>query len=40
MEIRDIRKIARKTGDARKYNEAMLELLEYFRCLEKNGLLK
>jgi hypothetical protein len=40
MEIRDIRKIARKTGDSKKYNEAMLEMLEYFRCLEKNGLLK
>lgn len=40
LEISDVRKIARKSGDARKYNEAMLEMLEYFRCLGKNGLLK
>jgi hypothetical protein len=40
LEIGDIRKIARKSGDPRKYNEAMLEMLEYFKCLEKNGLLR
>jgi hypothetical protein len=40
LEISDVRKIARKSGDARKYNEAMLEMLEYFKCLGKNGLLK
>lgn len=39
MEIKDIRKIARKAGNPRKYNEAMLEMLEYFKCLEKHGLL-
>lgn len=40
LEISDVRKIARKSGDARKYNEAMLEMLEYFKCLGKNGQLK
>ncbi|ALU88908.1 hypothetical protein Hrubri_1703 [Herbaspirillum rubrisubalbicans M1] len=39
IEIRDVRKIAKKVGDQRKYNEAMLEMLEYFKCLEKHGLL-
>ncbi len=39
LEIDDIRSIAKSTGDPRKYNEAMLEMLEYFKCLEKNGLL-
>jgi hypothetical protein len=39
-EINDVRKIARKAGDPRKYNEAMREMLEYFKCLAKNGLLK
>ncbi|WP_152693277.1 hypothetical protein [Caballeronia mineralivorans] len=38
-EIQDIRDIAKAIGNAGKYNEAMLEMLEYFRCLEKNGLL-
>jgi hypothetical protein len=39
LEIRDVRKIAREAGDPRKYNEAMKEMLEYFKCLEANGLL-
>jgi len=39
-EINDIRKIARKAGDPKKYNEAMMEMLEYFKCLGENGLLK
>lgn len=39
-EIKDVRKIAAKAGTPRKYNEAMLEMLEYFKCLEKNKLLK
>jgi hypothetical protein len=39
LEIRDVRRIARETGDPRKYNEAMREMLEYFACLEANGLL-
>ena len=38
-EVRDIRAIAREQGDPRKYNEAIKEMLEYFKCLEKhNGL--
>ncbi|WP_244940031.1 hypothetical protein [Herbaspirillum seropedicae] len=39
MEIMDVRGIARDVGRQRKYNEAMLEMLEYFKCLEKHGLL-
>jgi hypothetical protein len=39
IEIRDVREIARSIGDPRKYNEAIGEMLEYFRCLEKHGLL-
>jgi len=38
-EIQDIRRISREIGEPRKYNEAMLEMLEYFKCLEKHGLL-
>jgi hypothetical protein len=39
-EIKDIRRVARDTAkEPRKYNEASLEMLEYFKCLEKNGLL-
>ena len=40
IEIKDIRQIARDIGDHRKYNEATLEMLEYFKCLEKNNLLR
>lgn len=39
VEIKDIREIAKAIGDPRKYNEAMLEMLEYFKCLAKNKLL-
>ncbi|MDR9837580.1 hypothetical protein [Herbaspirillum huttiense] len=39
IEIRDVRRISRDIGNPRKYNEAMLEMLEYFKCLHKNGLL-
>jgi hypothetical protein len=39
IELKDIRDIAKQSGEPRKYNEAMLEMLEYFKCLEKNGLL-
>jgi hypothetical protein len=39
IELKDIRDVAKNSGDARKYNEAMLEMLEYFKCLEKNALL-
>ncbi|HDR9086724.1 hypothetical protein [Burkholderia vietnamiensis] len=38
-EILDVRKLASEINDGRKYNEAMLEMLEYFKCLERNGLL-
>lgn len=38
-EIRDVRRVARLGKDPRKYNEAMGEMLEYFKCLEKNNLL-
>ena len=39
IEIQDIREIAKKSGETKKYNEAMLEMLEYFKCLEKHSLL-
>lgn len=39
IEIRDVRQIAKEMGDPRKYNEAALEMLEYFKCLETHGLL-
>ncbi len=39
-EIKDIRRLSREINEPRKYNEAMLEMLEYFKCLAKNGLLK
>lgn len=31
--------VAGRTADPTKYNKAMLEMLEYFKCLQKNGLL-
>jgi hypothetical protein len=40
IEIKDVRRVAREFDDPRKYNEAMLEMMEYFKCLEKNNLLK
>ena len=40
IERRDVRRISRGIDSPRKYNEAMLEMLEYFKCLEKHGLLK
>jgi len=40
IEIKDVRRVAKSINDPRKYNEAMLEMLEYFKCLAKNGLLK
>jgi hypothetical protein len=38
-EIKDIRRIQDAVKSPRKYNEAILEMLEYFKCLEKNNLL-
>lgn len=38
-EIKDIRRIQNMIGEPGKYNEAMLEMLRYFRCLERNHLL-
>lgn len=38
-EIGDIRRIQNLINSPGKYNEAMLEMLEYFKCLEANGLL-
>ena len=40
MEIRDIRRVATEAGDPKKYNQAIKEMLAYFKCLEKHGLLK
>ena len=39
-EIKDARRVARKSGDPTKYNQAIKESLAYFKCLEKYGLLK
>lgn len=39
IEIKDVRQIAKELGNPKKYNEATLEMLEYFKCLEKNSLL-
>ena len=38
-EIKDVRRIAREIGDSKRYNEAIQEMLEYFKCLHKNGLI-
>lgn len=38
-EIRDVRRVAREAGDPQKYNEAIREMLDYFRCLEAHNLL-
>ncbi|WP_198116526.1 hypothetical protein [Massilia rhizosphaerae] len=40
IEVRDVRRIAKEAGDPRKYNEAILEMLEHYKCLEKHSLLK
>lgn len=39
MEIRDIRQLARESGDPKKYNQAVKEMLAYFKCLERHKLL-
>lgn len=39
-EIKDIRRLSRELGEPKKYNEALSELLAYFKCLDKHGLLK
>jgi hypothetical protein len=38
-EIKDVRRVAKESGDQKKYNEAIKESLEYFKCLEKHKLL-
>ena len=38
-EIKDIRRVQELVKSPRKYNEAILETLKYFKCLEENGLL-
>ncbi|MCO6051747.1 DUF4150 domain-containing protein [Mesorhizobium sp. RP14(2022)] len=39
MDYHDTRRVARETGDQRKYNQALKERSAYQRCLEKHGLL-
>lgn len=39
-EILDVRRVAREANDPKRYNEAVKEMLAYFKCLEANGLLK
>lgn len=38
-EILDIRRVAKDVDNPRKYNQAMLEMLSYFKCLQENNLL-
>ena len=35
-EVRDVRRVAAASGNARKYNEATREMLAYFKCVEKH----
>ena len=37
-DIRDVRRIARDGGAPRKYNEGMLDMIKYRKCLEKHGM--
>ena len=39
VKVGDAVEVAKTIGEPGKYNEAMLEMLEYFKCLEKHGLL-
>ena len=38
-DIKDLRKIARQSGDPKKYNQAIQEMLEYQKCLKQHGLI-
>lgn len=40
QEVKDVRRVAKEIKDPKKYNEALQEMLEYFKCLEKHGLIK
>ncbi len=40
IEVKDVRRVAKKTGKPKKYTEAIREMAAYFHCLKKNGLLK
>jgi len=40
VEIEDIRRVAKRQGNLRRYNIALREMLEYYHCLEKHNLLK
>ena len=39
-EVKDVRRVAKEIKDPKKYNEALQEMLEYFNCLERHGLIK
>lgn len=39
IEIKDIRNIAKNSGDRFKYDEAITEMLDYFKCLKANNLI-
>ncbi|MFD1747109.1 hypothetical protein ACFSE1_16670, partial [Rhizobium helianthi] len=39
MDYRDTRRVAKESGNLRKYNEALQERSAYQKCLEKHGLL-
>lgn len=38
-EIDDLRRVAKEAGDPKKYNQAIKEMLGYFKCMSKHGLL-
>ena len=37
-EVKDIRRVAREAGNPKKYNEAIKEMLAYYKCLASHGL--
>ncbi|MCJ8510561.1 hypothetical protein MUU53_22115 [Rhizobium lemnae] len=39
MDIADIRRIAAKSGDPSKYDDAIRQMLQYARCLKQNGII-
>lgn len=39
-EVADLRRVAKSVGDPKKYNQAIKEMMEYFKCLEMHNLLK
>ncbi|WP_205910256.1 hypothetical protein, partial [Rhizobium sp. FKY42] len=40
MDIADIRRIAAKSGDPSKYDDAIRQMLQYAQCLKQNGIIR